>query len=146
MEDWLRPGDEAFVDGRLGVAICKDLDFPGLVRRYRAQGVTMLLVPALDLTSDGWLHSRMALVRGVENGLTVVRAAGLGRVTVTDPTGRMLGEATPDDAELLVTAASTTGWGTAYSRTGDWFPGLCLALFVVAVGGARRRSTVVTAQ
>ncbi|MET8203173.1 nitrilase-related carbon-nitrogen hydrolase [Micromonospora taraxaci] len=146
LEDWLRSGDETFVDGRLGVAICKDLDFPGLVRRYRAQGATMLLVPALDLNSDGWLHSRMALVRGVENGLTVVRAAGLGRVTVTDPSGRILGEATSDDAELLVTAASTTGWGTAYSRTGDWFPGLCLALFVVAVGGARRRSTVVTAQ
>ena len=47
----------------------------------------MLLVPALDFTGDGWLHSRMALVRGVESGLTVVRAAAYGRLTVTDAGG-----------------------------------------------------------
>jgi apolipoprotein N-acyltransferase len=77
----------------------------------------------------------MALVRGVENGLTVLRAAAFGRVTVTDPGGRVLGEATAGDAELLVTAAPTTGSGTVYSRTGDWFPILALVLFVVSVGG-----------
>lgn len=137
LEDWLTPGDdEVIVDGRYGVAICKDLDYPGLVRRYRAQGVSVLLVPGLDFTSDGWLHGRMALVRGVENGLTVVRAAAFGRLTVTDPGGRMVGEATAGDAELLVTAAPTTGLGTVYSRTGDWFPILSLVLFVVSVGGA----------
>ncbi|MGC4749830.1 nitrilase-related carbon-nitrogen hydrolase [Micromonospora sp. DT201] len=141
LEDWLTPGDEdVIVDGRFGVAICKDLDYPGLVRRYRAQGATVLLVPALDFTSDGWLHSRMALVRGVENGLTVVRAAALGRLTVTDPGGEMVGEATGDDAELLVTATATTGWGTVYSRTGDWFPLMSLVLLVVALAGARRWS------
>ncbi|MFG1872872.1 nitrilase-related carbon-nitrogen hydrolase [Micromonospora arborensis] len=141
LEDWLTPGDDdVIVDGRFGVAICKDLDYPGLVRRYRAQGATVLLVPALDFTSDGWLHGRMALVRGVENGLTVVRAAALGRLTVSDPGGRMVGEATGGDAELLVTAAPTTGWGTVYSRTGDWFPLLCLVLLVVSLGGARRWS------
>ncbi|MET7668022.1 nitrilase-related carbon-nitrogen hydrolase [Micromonospora luteifusca] len=141
LEEWLTPGDDdVIVDGRFGVAICKDLDYPGLVRRYRARGATVLLVPALDFTSDGWLHGRMALVRGVENGLTVVRAAALGRLTVTDPGGRMLGEATAGDAELLVTAAPTTGWGTVYSRTGDWFALLSLVLLVVSLGGARRWS------
>ena len=121
LEDWLTPGeDEVLVDGRFGVAICKDLDHPGLVRRYRAQGASVLLVPALDFTSDGWLHGRMALVRGVENGLVVVRAAAFGRLTVTDPGGRMVGEATAGDAELLLTTP-TSGWGTVYSRTGDWF-------------------------
>ncbi|MFG2050010.1 nitrilase-related carbon-nitrogen hydrolase [Micromonospora sp. NPDC048935] len=140
LEDWMAPGDDdVLLDGRFGVAICKDLDFPGLVRGYRAQGATMLLVPALDFTSDGWLHGRMALVRGVENGLTVVRAAALGRLTVTDPGGRVVGETTSaGDVELLVTAAPTSGWGTVYSRTGDWFAGLCLALLVVAVVRTRR--------
>ncbi|WP_328654730.1 nitrilase [Micromonospora sp. NBC_00330] len=135
LEDWLTPGeDEVLVDGRFGVAICKDLDHPGLVRRYRAQGASVLLVPALDFTSDGWLHGRMALVRGVENGLVVVRAAAFGRLTVTDPGGRMVGEATAGDAELLLTTP-TSGWGTVYSRTGDWFPLLSVALLVLAVGG-----------
>ncbi|MEU8115093.1 nitrilase-related carbon-nitrogen hydrolase [Micromonospora sp. NPDC048947] len=136
LEDWLTPGDEVLVDGRFGIAICKDLDFPGLVRRYRAQGASVLLVPALDFTSDGWLHGRMALVRGVENGLVVVRAAAFGRLTVTDPGGRMVGEATAGDAQLLLTTP-TSGWGTVYSRTGDWFPLLSVVLLLLAVGGAR---------
>ncbi|MET8123205.1 nitrilase-related carbon-nitrogen hydrolase [Micromonospora sp. NPDC005189] len=143
LEDWLTPGDDdVIVDGRFGVAICKDLDYPGLVRRYRAKGTAVLLVPALDFTSDGWLHSRMALVRSVENGLTVVRAAALGRLTVTDPAGRMLGETTAGDAELLVSAAPTAGWRTVYSRTGDWFPFLSLILLVVSVVATRRPVTV----
>ncbi|MEU5674485.1 nitrilase-related carbon-nitrogen hydrolase [Micromonospora sp. NPDC047753] len=142
LEDWLTPGDgEVVVEGRFGVAICKDLDYPGLVRRYRAQGASVLLVPALDFTSDGWLHGRMALVRGVENGLVVVRAAAFGRPTVTDPGGRMLGETTAGDAELLVSAAPTAGWRTVYSRTGDWFPFLSVILLVVAVVGSRRPVT-----
>ncbi|MEU8289198.1 nitrilase-related carbon-nitrogen hydrolase [Micromonospora sp. NPDC048905] len=141
LEEWLTPGDdEVIVQGRFGVAICKDLDYPDLVRRYRAAGASVLLVPALDFTSDGWLHSRIALVRGVENGLTVVRAAVSGRLTVSDAGGRLWGEDRAGDAELLVASAPTRGWGTVYSRTGDWFPLLSVALLVVAVGGARRRS------
>ncbi|MEU8209825.1 nitrilase-related carbon-nitrogen hydrolase [Micromonospora sp. NPDC049044] len=156
LEEWLTPGDDdVIVNGRFGVAICKDLDYPGLVRRYRAEGASVLLVPALDFTSDGWLHGRIAMVRGVENGITVVRAAELGRLTVSDGGGRLLGDVSAGDAELLVTAAPTTGWGTVYSRTGDWFPLLSLVLLVVAVEGSasgsrrtadRKRSMVVTAQ
>ncbi|MFI5896121.1 nitrilase-related carbon-nitrogen hydrolase [Actinoplanes sp. NPDC051513] len=137
LEDWLTPGAaDLVVDGRFGVAICKDLDFPALVRGYRRDGATMILVPALDFTADGWLHSRMALVRGVENGITVVRAASYGRLTVTDPTGRVLGEAVAGDAELLV-AAPVTARSTIYSRTGDWFPLLAVFLLVAAVVVAR---------
>jgi apolipoprotein N-acyltransferase len=143
-DDWLTPGDDdLIVKGHLGVAICKDLDFPDLVRRYRAKGATTLLVPALDFTSDGWLHSRMALVRGVETGVTVVRAADFGRLTVTDPTGRVLGEATAGDAEMLVTVVPA-GRGTLYARTGNWFLILSALLFVIAVAAgpvsSRRRA------
>src|SRR5206468_12707788 len=49
-----------------GVAICKDLDFPLLGRAYARAGVGLLLVPAWDFVRDRWLHSRMAVVRGVE--------------------------------------------------------------------------------
>jgi apolipoprotein N-acyltransferase len=138
LEDWITPGaTDVIVDGRFGVAICKDLDFPTLVRRYRSAGATVMLAPALDFTSDGWLHSRMALVRGVENGLTVVRAAGSGRLTVTDPRGRVLGETRAGNAELLLTVPSAAR-GTVYTRTGDWFP--LLALPLLALAGYRSRS------
>jgi apolipoprotein N-acyltransferase len=138
LEDWITPGDaDLIVGGRFGVAICKDLDFPALVRRYRSAGAVVMLAPALDFTSDGWLHSRMALVRGVESGLTVVRAAAYGRLTVTDPRGRVLGEARAGNAELLVTMPASAR-ATVYTRTGDWFPVLALPLLALAGHRAAR--------
>lgn len=56
-----------------GMQICKDMDFPRLSRRYGVKGVGLLLVPAWDFTLDGWLHGRMAVMRGVESGFTIVR-------------------------------------------------------------------------
>jgi apolipoprotein N-acyltransferase len=127
LEDWLTPGHTDLIVGdRFGVAICKDLDFPGLVRGYRDRGATVLLVPGLDFTDDGWLHSRMALVRGVESGLVVVRSAAYGRLTVTDAAGRVRAEAVAGNADLLV-AVPLEARRTIYSRTGDWFPLLALA-------------------
>jgi apolipoprotein N-acyltransferase len=138
LESWLTAGTtDVIVDGHYGVAICKDLDFPGLVRGYRNDGATMMLVPALDFTGDGWLHSRMALVRGVESGLTVVRAAAYGRLTVSDPAGRVLGEASAGNADLLVRVRPGAKV-TLYSRTGDWFCLLSLLLLVGAITVAAR--------
>jgi apolipoprotein N-acyltransferase len=132
LEDWLTPGHaDLIVDGHVGVAICKDLDFPGLVRGYRQKGAAVMLVPALDFTDDGWLHSRMALVRGVESGLTVVRSAAYGRLTVTDAAGRVRGEAAAGNADLLIEAPSAAK-STVYSRTGDWFPFLAVVLVIAA--------------
>lgn len=132
LEDGLTPGDtDLIVDDRFGVAICKDLDFPGLVRGYRQKGATVMLVPALDFTRDGRLHSRIALVRGVESGMTVVRAAAYGRLTVSDANGRVLGEAETGNADLLI-EAPLTAKRTVYSRTGDWFPFLAVVLLMTA--------------
>ena len=66
-----------------GVAICKDLDFPDHIGRYGRENVELLFVPAWDFVQDNSLHSRMAIVRGVENGFSEVRAARQGRLTIT---------------------------------------------------------------
>lgn len=55
--------------GVWGMAICKDMDFPQLSRQYGADGAGLLLVPAWDFGDDGWLHDRMAVMRGVERRL-----------------------------------------------------------------------------
>jgi hypothetical protein len=51
--------------------------FPALSRQYGKAGVGLLPVPALDF-DDGWLHSRMALLRGVENGMPMARVGSQG--------------------------------------------------------------------
>lgn len=119
----LTPGDKALLVGDRGVAICKDMDFPSLFREYGTGGARMLLVPAWDFVQDGRLHSRMAVMRGIENGFAIARAAATGRLTVSDAYGRIIAEAVTSRSEpvTLVADAGLTRSGTLYSRTGDVF-------------------------
>src|SRR5436309_6910844 len=74
-----KPGDKRVLlnqpSGYWGLQICKDMDFPELSREYAADGANLMLVPAWDFNVDGWLHSRMALMRAVENGFGLARSA-----------------------------------------------------------------------
>ena len=99
------------------------MDFPQLSRDNGAKRVALLLVPAWDFTIDGWLHGRMAVMRGVESGFTIARAAKQGLLTVSDDRGRIISEA--DDSTVkfssLFTAAPLLHDETLYGRWGDWF-------------------------
>lgn len=112
---------------RYGVAVCKDMDFPALGRRYA--GVDVMLVPAWDFAEDAWLHSRMAMLRGVENGYAVVRSARQGVLTVSDAYGRVLAEAPSGPQIAYAGEAPARGAGpTLYARIGDAFGWAMLAL------------------
>ena len=87
-----RPGLFAAAGAPWGVEICKDMDFPRWARAYGQGGVRVLAVPAWDFVTDGRLHSRMAVVRGVENGFAIARAARNGLLTFSDAYGRILAE------------------------------------------------------
>jgi apolipoprotein N-acyltransferase len=122
--------------GRWGLQICKDMDFPALSREYATGGVNLMLVPAWDFNVDGWLHSRMAILRGVENGFVLVRAARNGLLTLSDNRSRILAEtATAPGRFVSVTAkVNVPRSETFYARVGDWFARLCVAGFVVLLG------------
>lgn len=105
---------------RYGVAICKDMDFPALGREYA--GVDVMLVPAWDFTNDAWLHSRMGILRGVENGYAIARDARNGVLTVSDAYGRVTSEAPSGPQTAYDVTIPTTGPGpTLYARIGDAF-------------------------
>ncbi len=116
-----------------GMAICKDMDFPPWLRNY--QHVDLLFVPAWDFVQDGWLHSRMAVLRGVENGYTIVRAGRQGRLTVSDYRGKIIAEANCEKgaATYLLAQVPVYHVDTLYSTWGDWFGWLCIFLAVVFV-------------
>ncbi len=87
----------------LGVAICKDMDFPWWTERYADDAIGLMLVPAWDFGDDAWLHARMAILRGVEGGYSVARCAQEGSLTLSDPCGRVIAErASASAAEVLV--------------------------------------------
>lgn len=121
---------------RTGLAICKDMDFLDIGHAYAARQAQLLLVPAWDFGIDGWLHGRMAIMRGVESGFAIARAARTGRLTLSDDRGRVIAEASSEqhDATLLG-ELPLHNTRTLYARWGDWFAWLdlmtllgCLAL------------------
>ncbi|MGH8282239.1 MAG: nitrilase-related carbon-nitrogen hydrolase [Gammaproteobacteria bacterium] len=123
-----------------GLAICKDMDFPAMGRSYAKRDVRLLLVPAWDFGTDSWLHSRMAILRGVESGFAIARTARDGTLTLSDDRGRVLAE-TPSnlgaDAVLLGTLPLRRD-RTLYARWGNWFAWLDLAGLLVLLGLALR--------
>jgi apolipoprotein N-acyltransferase len=126
--------------GKWGIEICKDMDFPALSRQYGNDGAGLVLVPAWDFVMDGWLHDRMAVVRGVESGFSIVRAAKQGLLTVSDDRGRILAEQHSDSADFatLLAAVPVRHDATLYDRWGDWFSWLnVLAFAVVCIGRFR---------
>jgi apolipoprotein N-acyltransferase len=131
-----KPGDKRVMldepSGRWGLQICKDMDFPKLSREYAVEGANLLLVPAWDFDLDRWLHSRMAVLRAVENGFALGRSARNGLLTLSDNRGRILAEAAtvPGRFVSITGEVNVSREETFYTRAGDWFAWLCVAMFV----------------
>lgn len=120
---------------RVGVAICKDMDFPPWLRLYGMSGVRLMAVPAWDFVRDARMHSRMAVVRAVENGFTLARVAQEGFLTFADDRGRILAEQSSWSAPevLMVRDVPLGQGGTFYSRNGDWFGWLVVTVLAWAL-------------
>ncbi len=131
-----KPGDKRVIleepSGRWGLQICKDMDFPELSRNYASEGANLVLVPAWDFNLDGWLHARMAVLRAVKNGFGLARSARNGLLTLSDNRGRILAEAptVPGRFVSITGKVNVSREETFYTRAGDWFAWLCVALFV----------------
>ena len=77
----------------------------GLSRQYGKAGAGLMLVPAWDFNLDRAWHGHIAIMRGVEDGFSIVRAAKNGYLTVTDNRGRILAETRSDSASFATLLA-----------------------------------------
>lgn len=127
LENRFTPGEEIGLfkiqDLQFGVSICKDLDFPGYIRKYGIAGANVLTIPAWDFGVDDWLHSRMALLRGVENGFSEIRTAREGILTISDCFGRVNYESSCSGRQKASLVGNTPliKVNTIYTRFGNWF-------------------------
>ncbi len=127
----LLPADAAL----LGVAICKDLDFPAPANRYGASGVGLLLAPAWDFDVDRLYHGHVAIMRGVESGYSIARAAKQGYLTASDSRGRVLAERPSNEAPFSTLLATVPAGhvSTAYLKLGPAFGDLAVVLAALSL-------------
>jgi apolipoprotein N-acyltransferase len=143
----LEPSTSTPTDSKIGIQICRDMDYPELARRYGKQQVGLVLVPAWDqgMDEDADWHGHLSLMRGVEDGFTIVRDAKNGLLTASDDRGRILAETpTRSDGALvtMLTRVPVRYDSTLYQKLGDWFAWLDLvglaALVAYAIFGPRK--------
>jgi apolipoprotein N-acyltransferase len=144
LEDSFVPGHIQIVriieDTLTGIAIGKDMDFSRVGREYGRADVRLMLVPGWDSGRDAWEHSRVAALRGVEGGYSIVRAARDGFLTISDSYGRVLDQERSSErpyAELEAKVPIGSGM-TVYDRIGDTFGWLALALGIALSAAALR--------
>ncbi len=128
--------------GRIGSAICFDMDFPAFIHRLGALRTDIVIVPAFDRPRIRPYHTEVGLMRGIENGFSVVRQTNEGTSMAIDASGRVLAQqdfyATPDG--LMLADVPTKRLPTLYALLGEWFAwaGIALAAALVIAGIVRR--------
>lgn len=148
----LTPGDDLAVmpltgyDMRIGTVICYESIFPDLVRRFPLNGANVLVV----MTNDAWFgtssapaqHFSKAVLRAVENGTPIIRAANTGISGFISATGAAYGTTPMMVATTTVAEVRPNRGGpTFYTRYGDVFALLCCVLAVVAAALAGGRTS-----
>lgn len=130
--------------GRVSTVISFEGDFGPLVRESVAEGGDLLVVATNTSTwGHSWAsaqHVAFSQVRAAENGIAVAHAALSGISAFIDHRGRVLESSDLYEATTLSYPLSLTG-GSFYTRTGEWFPGLCAVVVLAAIVSAFRRRT-----
>jgi apolipoprotein N-acyltransferase len=127
---------------RVSTAICYEVIFPNLVRRFVQDGSELLTT----ITNDAWYgrssaayqHWEQASMRAIEEGRFLARAANTGISGFVDPYGRNLVKTKLFEPAIAVQDVRYLTDRTVYSRIGDLVAWMSLALTVAALLAGRR--------
>jgi len=139
LESAFVPGQASYMlSSRTAVAICKDMDFPAMLRTDARLHPTLFAVPAWDFGKDRRWHARLAIMRGVENGFAVARSAKEGLLTLSDAYGHVIAEKSSESGGMVTLVGDLPrGLGaTLYARVGDAFAWICAGLSLLLLGAA----------
>ncbi len=114
--------------------VCYEIIFPNQVVDQSSRPDWIL-----NVTNDGWFglsagpyqHFALAVLRAIEQGLPVVRAANTGISGVVDPYGHVVAQIGLGHKGVLDVYLPQPLVKTLYSRCGDWVPMLMAVVFVL---------------
>ena len=130
-------------DFRLGMGVCYEITYDAVAREETAKGANLLAT----ISNDSWYgragaqpqHFAAAVLRAVENGRFLVRAAITGLTGAVDARGRILGELPVDRKGTLLVSVRLLAGTTAWTRWGYRLPlGADVAAGAVLVFGVLR--------
>jgi len=124
------------MDGvKVGSTICYEAIFPPLWKEQNKQGAQLFV----NITNDAWFfrtaapyqHLAANVLRAVETGRPVLRAANTGFSAYIDPYGRIQNQTALFEKDTLYVTVplSLKQVPNTYTQWGDWFAWLCAALF-----------------
>lgn len=123
---------------KFSTPICFEDTFGYLSRNFVREGADVIV----NLTNDRWAesvsaamqHLAMAVFRSGENRRTMVRGTNGGMTAVVDPNGVITAMDEPmRESFLIADAPIYSDTTTLYTRLGDWFAFLVLALAGIAI-------------
>ncbi|OGC38775.1 apolipoprotein N-acyltransferase [candidate division WOR-3 bacterium RBG_13_43_14] len=115
--------------------ICFESIFPEISRAYVRKGADFLV----NITNDGWFgkisgsqqHNDMAILRTVENNVSLARSANTGISMLVDNKGRILTESGVFEEAYLSKDIPIANGSTMYNRVGDIIPLLSVLLIPI---------------
>lgn len=120
---------------KLGTTVCYESIFPQLWHAQQKAGAQLFV----NITNDAWFfqtaapyqHLAVNVLRAVENGRPVLRAANTGFSAYIDARGNLQAKSGLFTQEILTVSVplSVRKEGTFYARWGDWFAWVCALLF-----------------
>jgi apolipoprotein N-acyltransferase len=140
------PGDDAVLlpvgDHMASTAICYEVIFPNLIRRFVQDGSELLTT----ITNDAWYgrssaayqHWDQASMRAIEQGRYLARAANTGISGFVDPYGRVIEKTDLFHEAILTGDLRFITSRTIYSHIGDLVAWLSLVLTAAALAASFR--------
>jgi len=145
----LEPGSRAVVfpgpPAPFGIVICYEGIFPELVREFVRGGARVLINMTNDAwfgrTSGPWQHLSMYPLRAVEHRIAIARAANTGISAFIAPSGQIVRRLGLFDREVMTERLPLRAGETMYTRFGDWFAYLAMAVTVAVLAATARFRT-----
>lgn len=138
-------GDIKYIDspyGRIGSAICFDMDFPSYITQAGKKNIDIMMVPSSDWKEIDPIHTEMASFRAIENGFNFIRQVQNGYSLSTDYLGNSISSMDffNTDEKVMISHVPIKGTKTLYSVLGDYFAWICVGSFFVVVGYVFKKS------
>lgn len=129
--------------GNLAVSICYDADFPVLMQQLGQKGADILLLPSGDWKEIAPYHAQMAVVRAIENGVSLLRPVSNAQSVAVDFNGGVISVSNYFDkgGRVVVANLPVKGIPTFYTIIGDSVAWICIGASVILVLIAIRKKS-----